>query len=83
MASNVATEAVQESDDLTICCVCMEVYNEGNRKPKSLSCHHTYCVTCIKVSLTTNYSAFPVALVSSLILYLFIKREWLVICPVR
>ena len=50
MASNTETTAEQESEDLTTCCVCFEVYNEGDRKPKFISCHHTYCLGCIKVS---------------------------------
>ena len=37
MASNVPTEAEQESDDLTTCCVCFEVFNERDRQPKFLT----------------------------------------------
>jgi len=42
VANNDATTAEEESDDLTTCCVCMEVDNAGDCKPKSLSCHHTH-----------------------------------------
>ena len=57
MASNVPTKAEQESDDLTTCCVCFEVFNERDRQPKFLTCHHTYCLSCIKVS-TVNLTFF-------------------------
>jgi hypothetical protein len=50
MASDECTPAVvQQSDDLTTCCVCYEVYDEGNLKPKFLTCFHTFCLTCVKV----------------------------------
>ena len=39
----------EEMKDLSTCCVCMEPYNDLERKPKFLRCHHTYCLQCIKV----------------------------------
>lgn len=41
----------EQSEDLSTCCVCLELYHEENRKPKFLSCHHTLCLNCIKVSI--------------------------------
>jgi len=49
MATKNDATTTGEEDDLTTCCVCMEVYNDLERRPKCLSCHHTYCLTCIKV----------------------------------
>ena len=60
MASNSATTVEEEMKDLTTCCVCMEVYNEGDRKPKFISCHHTYCITCIKVINYHYFNGHPV-----------------------
>ena len=79
MASNEPTTAEQESDDLTTCCVCFEVYNEGDRKPKFLSCFHTHCLVCIKVSglnsiILNHYLNFY----SNLKCLCFIDRKWLV-----
>ena len=39
----------EEMKDLSTCCVCMEPYNDLERKPKFIPCHHTYCLHCIKV----------------------------------
>ena len=45
-----ATSLVEESQDLTTCCVCFEPYDKGIHKPKSLpACLHTFCLKCAKV----------------------------------
>lgn len=40
----------EQIEDLSTCCVCLEFYNDGERKPKFLSCHHCLCLKCILVS---------------------------------
>ena len=46
-----ASTLKEQSKDLSTCCVCMEMFeNEGQLKPKSLACLHTYCLGCLKVS---------------------------------
>ncbi len=37
--------------DQSHCAVCFRSYNEIDRKPKFLSCHHYFCLACIKVYL--------------------------------
>lgn len=37
----------QESDDLSSCTICFEVYDRTVRKPKILPCAHTFCLPCL------------------------------------
>ena len=39
----------EESNDLSHCCVCFEEFDNGERKPKFLTCYHTLCLMCAKV----------------------------------
>ena len=49
MATNGIKNAVEEeSHDLMHCCICMEEYDSGLHKPKFISCHHTFCLQCLK-----------------------------------
>ena len=58
MDSNQAATVEEESEDQATCCICLEFYDEGERKPKFLSCHHTYCLKCIKVRIKNSYLMF-------------------------
>ena len=33
--------------ELVICNVCMDEYNEDDRLPKFLVCHHSFCMACL------------------------------------
>lgn len=55
MASSKMNTIEDESDDLSHRCVCFEEFDNGERKPKFLSCHHTLCLTCAKVIQNVNY----------------------------
>ena len=48
MASNskVKDERLQ---DMTVCSICHESFNEVDRIPKFLPCHHTFCSNCLTV----------------------------------
>ncbi|KAK2156337.1 hypothetical protein LSH36_216g06073 [Paralvinella palmiformis] len=37
----------QSNKDIFLCDICMELYNDGNHQPKFLSCHHSYCKSCL------------------------------------
>ena len=41
--------AADEVEDLTSCSICFYPYSEEAHKPKYLSCHHTFCLECIRV----------------------------------
>ena len=45
-----ASSLDEQSEDLSTCCVCMDPYDEGMLKPKSLPCLHTFCLKCAKVT---------------------------------
>ena len=47
--SSTGGNAADSDDDLIICHVCLNFYNEGDRLPKFLDCHHSFCLSCIKV----------------------------------
>ena len=40
----------QEIQDLSTCSVCLLQYNDDERQPKYLNCHHTFCLQCLEVS---------------------------------
>jgi len=44
-----AAAAADEVEDLTSCSICFYPYGEEAHKPKYLSCHHTFCLDCIRV----------------------------------
>ena len=48
----------EESEDLSMCCVCLESYDKLLRKPKYLPCYQTYCLQCIQVC-TSNHHKHP------------------------
>ena len=45
-----ATALEKDTEDLSTCCVCLDTYNEDERKPKFLSCGHTICLKCVEVN---------------------------------
>ena len=47
--SNNVAIVEEETDDLINCSVCLEVYNDQERKPKFLPCSHTICLRCLQV----------------------------------
>lgn len=54
-----ATSLLNESEDLMTsltCGVCLNQYDLENRKPKSLQCKHTICLSCAQV--TTHCSSY-------------------------
>lgn len=44
-------EVEVDDDDMLTCTVCLTLFDEGIHKPKFLTCHHTFCVECLKVDL--------------------------------
>ena len=42
---------VDEITDMTSCGICLDPYDIELHKPKYLSCHHTFCLECIKVKV--------------------------------
>jgi len=42
------TPVAATDEDLITCHVCLLRFNEANRKPKSLDCHHYFCIKCIQ-----------------------------------
>ena len=36
-----------DPDDLLVCGICEELYDDDTRQPKFLSCHHTVCAHCL------------------------------------
>lgn len=38
-------------DEYVSCQICFNNYNDKDRVPKFLSCHHIYCLVCIWVSI--------------------------------
>ena len=40
------------------CYYCMNLFDEAERDPKYLSCHHTFCVKCLKVFIYTLFYIF-------------------------
>ena len=49
MASSVDEYLDDSDEDLISCHVCLWRFNDGDRKPKFLDCHHYFCLSCIKV----------------------------------
>ena len=49
---------VDDTDDLSTCCVCYYSYDENERKPKILLCGHTLCLKCIKVNNIKTHFKF-------------------------
>lgn len=43
---------ISEIDDFSHCTVCLFAFDELCRKPKFLSCNHTFCLQCMKVCIT-------------------------------
>ena len=41
-------------EDFISCALCMERYDDESRKPKYIDCHHSFCKTCIQVSLAAT-----------------------------
>ena len=65
----------QESDDLSSCTICFEVYDRTVRKPKILPCAHTFCLPCLIVrNMFIIFAVFSVWQTTHLIL---IKRQLL------
>ena len=52
MASNNFSISDEESEDQATCYICMHTFDEKEHKPKFFSCHHTFCLTCSKVSFS-------------------------------
>ncbi len=49
---DMATAAVIDNfEELTTCTVCFDIFDDGEHEPKFLSCHHTFCLKCVKVLL--------------------------------
>ena len=44
-----ATSVEEDTEDLSTCCVCLDLYDREEHKPKFLSCGHTLCLKCIEV----------------------------------
>ena len=44
MAEQSSSSALKELDEQLTCCVCLEQYT----KPKTLQCHHSFCLKCIE-----------------------------------
>ena len=49
-----ASADMDDVEDLLTCPVCMNLYDEldDGHKPKILSCSHTLCIECIKVTIS-------------------------------
>lgn len=45
-------------NDIT-CQVCLEKFNETDKKPCSLRCGHSFCITCLKGMLDRNMATCP------------------------
>ena len=44
-----------ENEDLDLSCsICFEPYDDSDRLPKFLTCHHSCCVHCLQVKLPNN-----------------------------
>ena len=41
--------------DILMCDVCLEAYDENTREPKFLTCHHSFCLSCLS-SLTRDHT---------------------------
>ena len=57
-AQDAAVNEVSDVDDVqeVTCIICQEEYNLDLRQPKMLHCHHTFCLSCLKVlSKLSNY----------------------------
>jgi hypothetical protein len=51
----------ESSLDLLRCGICMEPFNQDDRKPKFLQCYHTYCCKCliqIQEKVTIFYAVY-------------------------
>jgi hypothetical protein len=44
---NQVSNMSENSVDLVRCGICMERFNQDDRKPKFLQCYHTYCSNCL------------------------------------
>ncbi|ELT90768.1 hypothetical protein CAPTEDRAFT_49606, partial [Capitella teleta] len=39
--------SAENLNDLLTCSICMEAFGEGDRQPKLLPCHHSFCKQCL------------------------------------
>lgn len=44
----------EETDDLSTCAVCFSEFDDNVNRAKFLSCAHTFCLECLKVSRGTS-----------------------------
>ena len=79
MASNAVDTAEQESDDLTTCCVCFEVYNKGNGNPNPLHVTTLTASLAFKLAILIYYG-FLVSLMIC-VLPLTENGSFLISCP--
>ena len=49
-----ATGLEKDTEDLSTCCVCLDLYNKDERKPKFLPCGHTLCLRCVEVNIDSS-----------------------------
>ena len=56
-----ATALEKDTDDLSTCCVCLDLNNKEERKPKFLSCGNTLYLKCVEVNInsSSNYTLKP------------------------
>ena len=61
-----------EEDDL-ICGICLEPYDDSNRLPKFLICHHTFCAHCLQVIIQASWCMLSIYR-DTLLKYNYINR---------
>jgi hypothetical protein len=80
-----ATANIQSDagDDFVTCGVCFNEYHEETKKPKSLPCSHTICLSCLRVMryLCDYYSLSKFEMIIIYINYLTFYRKYLRMVP--
>ena len=60
----------EQNEDLAMCCICSNSYDEKDHKPKFLICLHTFCLKCIEVSQIQLFIFSTVPLINCFVLHL-------------
>ena len=55
MSTEADAELIELDDDLIPCAACLRIYDDQERRPKFLDCHHSFCSSCIQVSFSSFF----------------------------